>query len=86
MLNVPCLHHQPTTRDPITPDPAFTVPAFTGITDLNFGVPSRIIQPIRTGVARASLSMGVRIGEERGEATGAGGNRCPHAPDLAPRA
>jgi len=71
-------------RNLITPDPTFTMPTPTGITGLDFGVPSRITARIRTGAARVSLTTGVHIGEERGEATGAGGNRYPtRATDLA---
>ena len=79
MLNLPHLRHRPTTRDPITPDPTITIPTITGITRLDFGVPSRITARIRIGAAHASPTTGVRIGEADGEVMGAGGNRYLHA-------
>ena len=81
MLNLPQVRRRPTMRDPITPSPTFTAPTITG---LDFGVPTRITPRIRIGAAHASLTTGVRIGEVGGEATGAGGSRYSHAPDVAP--
>ena len=61
-------------RDPIIPHPTITIPTITGITRLDFGVPTPITAPIPIGAAHASRTTGDPIGEVDGEATGAGGN------------